>query len=158
MSFDSDWDDDFKQPAIKAWYALKKFFDRYHVHINITEAFDPADGSAGDQIGMRIDITYHDTSCVLVDPLADDEYAEYYTIGHWVGKDKWLAKMTPIGTIVPSKIRKLLKLLSKILDEDDQIEVASHTICVHGVPMVSLPQGLDAQSFKTEEPLTRLLQ
>ena len=161
MSCDSDWDDDFRQPALEAWHSLKKFFERYKLHIHITEELDTSGRRPypeNDQLGMRIEITYRNIFFSLVDYLANDEYAEYYTLGHWIGKDKWLGDVTPEGETLPKKVRKVLKNLSKILNADDQIEVSRHTIYVHGVPMVSLPHGLDAQSFETEQPITRLLE
>jgi len=153
MSCDSDWDADFRQPAIDSWYALKKFFDRYHVHIYITEAL----ASGGVQCGMRIQVTYKDQTAWLLDTLADDEYAKYYTLGSWIGKDDFLKRLVKDGTQIPPQIVKVLKKLAKVLNSKDQIEVSIHNLYVHGVPMVSLPQGLDALSFETEEHLARHL-
>ena len=153
MSCDSDWDADFRQPAIDDWYALKKFFDRYHVHIYITEAL----AGGGVQCGMRIQVTYKDQTAWLLDTLADDEYAEYYTLGSWIGKDDFLKRLVKDGTQIPPQIVKVLKKLAKVLNSKDQIEVSLHNLYVHGVPMVSLPQGLSVLSFETEEPLARHL-
>ena len=160
MSCDSDWDDDFRQPALEAWYALKKFFERYKLHIHITEELDTSGRRPypeNDQLGMRIEITYRNIFCVLIDYLANDEYAKYYTLGHWLGRDGWLGDITPEGTVIPAKVRKVLKRLAELLKEEEQIEISRHNIYVHGVPMIGLPYGLDARSFETEEPITRLL-
>lgn len=159
MTCDSDWDADFRQPALEAWHSLKKFFERYKLHIHITEELDTSGRRPypeNDKLGMRIEITYRNIFCVLIDYLAKDEYAEYYTLGHWIGSDKWLEKNTPDGSKIPLKVQKVLKNLSKCLNEEDQIEISRHTIYVHGVPMINLPRGIDFRSFETDEPLARL--
>lgn len=151
-----DYEATFRQPARRAWLELKKFFEHYKVHMWITEELDTSGRRPypeNDQLGMRIEITYRNMFFSLVDYLANDEYAEYYTLGHWIGKDKWLGDVTPEGKTLPTKVRGVLKKLSKILDAKDQIELSRNTLYVHGVPMITLRSGLDARSFTDSYPI-----
>lgn len=150
-----DYEATFRQPARRAWLALKKFFEHYKVHMWITEELDPRakdPNPQDDQIGIRWEITYGDKQYVVIDYAAYEEYPEYYTICGAMCTAGWLSKVLPAGVRPPAKIMHVLNKLSKILDMEDQIELSRNTLYVHGVPMITLRSGLDARSFTANYP------